>query len=223
MLGTGVVGRTLATKLIEVGHDVMMGSREATNDRSAEWVASTGGAGRAGRFAEAAEHGEIVFNATSGQASLAALELAGAENLAGKVLIDVANALDFSHGRPPSLFVANTDSLGEQIQRAFPAARVVKALNTVDTSVMVTPGALPSPTDIFVAGDDTDAKAVVEGVLGSFAWPAEHVVDLGDLTAARGMEGYTLLWVRVMQAMGTAAFNVSIVASGRSERSGQLP
>ena len=149
-----------------------------------------------GRFAEAAEHGEIVFNATSGQASLAALELAGAENLAGKVLIDVANALDFSHGRPPSLFVANTDSLGEQIQRAFPAARVVKALNTVDTSVMVTPGALPSPTDIFVAGDDTDAKAVVEGVLGSFAWPAEHVVDLGDLTAARGMEGYTLLWVR---------------------------
>jgi len=213
VLGTGVVGQTLATKLVELGHDVVMGSRDASNDKAAEWVASVGGAGRVGTFAEAAQHAEIVVNATSGQASLAALELAGADNLAGKVLVDVANPLDFSEGMPPSLTVANTDSLGEQIQRAFPTARVVKALNTVNTSVMVRPGDLASPTNLFVAGNDAEATAIVTGLLGSFGWAADRIVDLGDITAARGMEAYLLLWVRMMQAIGTATFNVSIVTA----------
>jgi predicted dinucleotide-binding enzyme len=213
VLGTGVVGQTLATKMVDVGHDVVMGSRHAANDTAAEWVASVADGGRADTFAGAAEHGEIVVNATSGQASLAALGLAGADNLAGKVLVDVANPLDFSHGMPPTLTVANTDSLGEQIQRAFPAARVVKALNTVNASVMVSPGDLPSPTNLFVAGNDAGAKATVVGLVESFGWTAEQIVDLGDITAARGMEAYLLLWVRTMQVLGTAAFNVSIVTT----------
>ncbi len=211
VLGTGMVGRTLATKLVEVGHHVVMGSRHAVNDKATEWVRSVSGGGRAGTFAEAAKHGDIVVNATSGIASLAALELAGADNLAGKVFVDVANPLDFSHGMPPTLTVANTDSLGEQIQRAFPAARVVKTLNTVNASVMVCPGDLASPTNLFVAGNDNEAKAIVTDLLESFGWTVDRIVDLGDITAARGMESYLLLWVPMMQALGTATFNVSIV------------
>ena len=211
VLGTGMVGGTLATKLVEVGHDVVMGSRHAANDKATEWVAHVSGGGRADTFAEAAKHGDIVVNATSGIASLAALELAGADNLAGKVLVDVANPLDFSHGMPPTLTVANTDSLGEQIQRAFPTARVVKTLNTVNASVMVSPGDLASPTNLFVAGGDTEAKAIVTDLLGSFGWTEDRIVDLGDITAARGMESYLLLWVPMMQALGTATLNVSIV------------
>ena len=211
VLGTGMVGQTLATKLVAVGHDVLMGSRDAANPKAAEWATSTKGHGRAGTFAEAAEHAEVVVNATAGQASLAALELAGADNLAGKVLIDVANPLDFSHGMPPSMTVVNTDSLGEQIQRAFPAARVVKALNTVTASVMVRPGDLASPTNLFVAGNHSDAKATTIDLLGSLGWEADRIVDLGDITAARGTESYLLLWVQVMQALGTPAFNIAIV------------
>ena len=211
VLGTGMVGQALATKLAEVGHDVVMGSRDAANEKAAEWVANMGGGGRAGTFAEAAEYGEVVVNATSGQASLAALALAGAHNLAGKVLVDVANPLDFSQGFPPTLTVANTDSLAEQIQRAYPAARVVKALNTVNASVMAHPGDLAAPTDLFIAGDDDAAKAVVVGILESFGWAAEQILDLGDITAARGLEAWLLLWTRMMQKLGTPTFNIAIV------------
>jgi 8-hydroxy-5-deazaflavin:NADPH oxidoreductase len=211
VLGTGMVGRALASKLVDVGHDVVMGSRDAANEAAADWVASTGGAGRAGTFAEAAAHAELVVNATSGAASLAALELAEADNLVGKVLVDVANPLDFSRGMPPSLTVANTDSLAEQIQRTFPGARVVKALNTVHASVMVAPEELSAPTNLFVAGDDTEAKEIVVGILESFGWQATAITDLGGLDAARGLEAYVTFWVRVMQALGTPAFNVAVV------------
>jgi predicted dinucleotide-binding enzyme len=211
VLGTGVVGATLASKFVEVGDEVAMGSRDGSNDKATGWATTTGGRGRAGTFADAAEFGEVVVNATSGQASLSALELAGADNLAGKVLVDVANALDFSQGQPPSLTVANTDSLAERIQRAFPSARVVKALNTVNANVMVNPGDLLAPTNLFVAGNDQKAKDTVASLLGSFGWAADRIVDLGDISAARGQEAYVLLWVRLMQALGTAAFNVSIV------------
>jgi predicted dinucleotide-binding enzyme len=213
VLGTGMVGRALATKLVDIGHDVVMGSRSAANEAAADWVASTGGAGRAGTFAEAAEHGELVVNATSGGVSLAALELAGTDNLAGKVLIDVANPLDFSRGMPPSLTVANTDSLAEQIQRAHPATRVVKALNTLNASVMVAPESLTGPTDVFVAGDDAAAKAAVTEILLSFGWPPDRIIDLGGIDAARGLEAYVTFWVRLMQSLGTPAFNVAVVRS----------
>ena len=197
VLGTGVVGTTIAGKLRELGHDVLIGSRTAGED--------------AVPFADAAAHGEVVFNCTNGNASLEALNAAGAENLAGKVLIDVANTLDFSHGRPPLVGVSTGDSLGEQIQGAFPEAKVVKALNTVNANVMVDPGVVPGEHDIFLCGDDEEAKGQVTELLQSFGWPAERILDLGDITAARAQELYVALWVRLMGVAGSATFNIHLV------------
>lgn len=210
VLGTGVVGQGLGTKLVEVGHEVMMGSRQAGNEKAVAWVERVGGSAGEGSFAQAAAFGELVVNATGGAVSLAALAAAGAENLAGKVLIDVANPLDGSAGFPPSLTVCNTDSLGEQIQRAFPEARVVKSLNTVNIAVMVNPGALPGHHVIFVCGNDAPAKAQVRDLLQTFGWPAEDIVDLGDITAARGTEMYLALWLRLLGKLGTANFNLAL-------------
>jgi len=151
-----------------------------------------------------------VVNATSGAASLGALASAGAESLAGKVLIDIANPLDFSRGMPPTLTVANIDSLAEQIQRAFPDAKVVKALNTMNCEVMVQPALVPGSHDAFVCGDDAEAKATVAELLRSFGWPDENVIDLGDLTAARGLEMVLPLWVRLMSVLGTRHFNFHV-------------
>jgi len=211
VLGTGMVGKTIATKLVALGHEVMMGSRAPDNEQAAEWVASAGSGGSQGTFADAAGFGELVFNCTAGTGSLEALELAGAENLAHKTLVDVSNPLDFSQGMPPSLFVCNTDSLGEQIQRAFPDARVVKTLNTVNCEVMVDPARVPREHDVFICGDDASAKAEVVGLLRSFGWPVEHIVDLGDITAARGTEAYLLLWLRLRGATETRDFNIRVV------------
>lgn len=211
VLGTGMVGRAIATKLADLGHEVKMGSRTAANESAAEWVASAGAGASQGTFADAAAHGELVFNCTAGEASLAALESAGAENLAGKVLVDVSNALDHSRGMPPGLFTSSFDSLGEQIQRAFPDTRVVKALNTVNCEVMVEPSKVPGEHDVFLCGDDEAAKARVVELLQSFGWPLERVVDLGDLSSARGMEAYLLLWIRLWGALGTGHFNVRVV------------
>ena len=197
MLGTGVVGTTIASKLRELGHEVLIGSRSASED--------------AVPFADAAAHGELVFNCTNGNASLDALNAAGAENLAGKVLIDVSNALDFSQGRPPLVGVSTGDSLGEQIQRAFPEAKVVKALNTLNASVMVDPGVVPGEHDLFISGNDDQAKAQVAELLQSFGWPAEHILDLGDITGARAQELYVALWVRLMGVAGGANFNIKVV------------
>ena len=211
VLGTGMVGSTIATKLAQLGHEVRMGSRTADNERAVAWVASAGAGASHGTFADAAAHGELVFNCTAGEVSLAALEAAGAENLAGKVLVDVSNPLDLSHGMPPGLFTSSFDSLGEQIQRAFPDARVVKALNTVNREVMVDPSKVPGEHDVFLCGDDEAAKPRVIELLQSFGWPAASVIDLGDLTAARGMEAYLLLWIRLSSALGTGHFNVKVV------------
>jgi predicted dinucleotide-binding enzyme len=196
VLGTGVVGRTIVGKVRELGHDVLVGSRSAGDD--------------AVPFADAAAHGELVFNCTAGTASLQALESAGADNLAGKVLVDVSNPLDFSQGMPPRLTVCNDDSVGEQIQRAFPEAKVVKALNTVNANVMVDPGSVPGEHDMFVSGNDEGAKAQVTDLLQSFGWPAERILDLGDITAARGQEMYLPLWLRLMGSVGGPAFNIHV-------------
>jgi predicted dinucleotide-binding enzyme len=211
VLGTGMVGRTIATKLVELDHEVMMGSRSADNETAAGWVATAGAGASQGTFADAAALGELVVNCTAGAASLDALAAAGAENLAGKTLLDVANSLDFSQGRPPALGVCNTDSLGEQIQRAFPAARVVKALNTMNCEVMVEPARVPGEHDVFVCGDDDDAKARVTRLLESFGWPAERIVDLGGISSARGTEMYVALWVRLAGTLGTGHFNIRVV------------
>ena len=211
VLGTGTVGRTLAGKLVEIGHEVRMGSREAGNEQAIEWVAAAGEAGSEGAFADAAQFAELVVNATAGGASLEALRAAGAENLAGKVLLDVANPLDFSGGMPPTLSVANDDSLGEQIQEAFPEARVVKGLNTVNAAVMVSPDALAESTNLFVCGNDQAAKGQVIALLETFGWLSGDIIDLGDISAARGMEMYLPLWLRLMAALETPQFNIRAV------------
>ena len=166
VLGTGAVGRAIATRLLQLGHEVTMGSRSAESEALAEWVGEAGEGAEGGSFADAAAGAELLFNCTAGIASLAALEAAGAENLAGKTLVDVAVPLDFSQGFPPTLAVCNDDSLGERIQAAFPETRVVKALNTVNSAVMVDPGRVRGDHSIFVCGDDGAAKAQVQRPAG---------------------------------------------------------
>lgn len=210
VLGTGMVGNTLATKFAALGHEVRMGARDAKNEKAAAWAKSAGAKASHGTFADAAAFGEIVFNCTSGAGSLDALTAAGAANLGGKVLVDVANPLDFSHGMPPSLFTSGNDSLGERIQKSFPQARVVKALNTVNASVMVDPNRVHGASDLFVCGNDAGAKSEVTRILKEWlGWPV--VVDLGDITAARGTEAYLLLWLRLWGAFQTADLNIHIV------------
>ncbi|PRP91280.1 2-dehydropantoate 2-reductase [Enhygromyxa salina] len=215
VLGTGMVGTTIATKLIELGHEVTLGSRKADNDKAKAWLEQVDSdRASAATFADAAASAELVFNCTAGAKSLEALRMAGAENLADKILVDLANPLDFSNGTPPTLSVCNETSLGEQIQAAFPEARVVKTLNTISAEVMVEPRELPGEHVVFVSGDDADAKRWVEQTLlrDWLDWP--EVVDLGDISTARGTEMYLALWVRMWGALGTPAFNISIVRRG---------
>ena len=213
VLGTGVVGRTLAGKLVESGHDVVLGSRSATNEAAVGWAAGAGPRARAATFFDAAAEGEVVINATPGTVSLEVLAAASTKNLAGKVLIDVANPLDHTAGFPPSLAISNTDSLAETIQRAFPTARVVKALNTMRADVMVAPDRLAGGDhDVFMAGDDAEAKDVVAGLLREFGWRPEHIRDLGGLDAARGMEMWLPLWLRIFLQQGDSLFNIKVVS-----------
>jgi 8-hydroxy-5-deazaflavin:NADPH oxidoreductase len=209
ILGTGMVGSTIGSKLIELGHEVRMGSRTSDNAKALEWKASNGPSSSIGTFFDAALFGEIIFNCTSGQISLEALQLAGRENLSGKVLVDIANPLDFSKGMPPSLSVCNTDSLGESIQRQFPDVKVVKTLNTLNCQLMVNPSFLKEETNIFMSGNDHDAKETVRKLLSAFGW--KNIIDLGDITTARGTEQLLPIWVRLMSALGTPMFNFRIV------------
>ena len=222
ILGTGVVGQTIGAKLASLGHNTMLGTRDVSallarteppmgsDEPFAAWHRRHP-AITLGSFAETAAYGEILFNCTSGGASLEALHQAGEANLADKVLVDVANALDFSRGMPPTLSVANTDSLGEQLQRAFPRVRVVKALNTVTAAVMVDPRQVAEGDHhIFVSGNDAAAKAQVTSILKEWlGW--REVIDLGDISAARGTEMYLPLWLRLFGAVGTPLFNVKVV------------
>ena len=209
ILGTGMVGDSIGTKLVSLGYKVMMGSRTAGNEKAVAWSDRNGALSSHGTFADAAAFGEIIFNCTSGQASLEALQLAGRENLQGKILVDVANPLDFSKGMPPSLSICNTDSLGETIQRQFADVKVVKALNTLSCKLMVNPGLLKDTGNLFICGNDSVAKTEVENILREFGW--EKIIDLGDITAARGTEQLLPIWVRLMGKLGTSMFNFSIV------------
>ena len=211
MLGTGEVGRAIAGRLAGLGHEVTMGARSAANEAAAAGADAAGEPAAHGTFAQAAAAAEVVFNCTGGGVALHALRAAGAENLAGKVVVDVSNPLDFSQGRPPVLSVCNTTSVAEQLQEAFPAARVVKTLNTVNNRVMVDPARLPGAHNLFICGNDAAAKETVRGLLESFGWPSAAVLDLGDVTAARGLEMYIPLWLRLMGALGGAEFNIAVV------------
>jgi len=212
VLGTGVVGRTIGTKLVGLGHDVRMGSRTADNERAAAWARDAGPNASHGTHRDAAAFGEAVFNCTTGSGSLEALEQAGRENLAGKILVDIANPLDFSQGVPPSFTVCNTDCLGEQIQRAFPDTHVVKTLNTVNASVMVDPSLVPGDHVLFVSGNDAASKAQVTSWLEDwFGWKRDNVIDLGDITTARATEMLLALWVRLYGLFGSPRFNFNVV------------
>lgn len=212
ILGTGSVGATIGTKLVALGHEVKLGSRAAGGEKAVAWARQAGAGASEGTFADAAMFGEIVFNCTHGVASLEALRAAGAANLRGKILVDVANPLDFAKGMPPRIVTGpDGESLAEQIQRAFPEARVVKALNTINANVMVDPARVAGGDhDLFLAGDDAQAKARVRDLLGAcFGW--KRFVDLGGLVAARGTEAYVLFWVQLWGAFGRADFSVKVV------------
>jgi 8-hydroxy-5-deazaflavin:NADPH oxidoreductase len=222
IFGTGVVAKTVGGKLAELGHSVKLGTRDvqATLAKTEPdpmggppmrvWLDANPKASLV-TFSDAARHGELIVNASSGLASLQILALAGEEALAGKVLLDISNPLDFSKGFPPSLSVSNTDSLGEQIQRAFPKTKVVKSLNTVSAALMVNPAQLASADHtMFVAGNDTEAKGEVKRLLvEGFGW--KDVIDLGDITMARGTEMWLPLWVRLWGALKTPIFNLKLV------------
>lgn len=209
ILGTGIVGTTIGSKLIELGYEVMIGSRSEDNSPAIAWANSQGEKAKHGTFAMSASFGEIVFNCTKGDKSLQALQLAGHENLQGKILVDLANALDFSHGMPPTLLIPNTDSLGERIQRQFPDVKVVKALNTINCKIMVNPNSLRDQGTIFIAGNDINSKAEISELLRSFGW--NNILDLGSIQSARSIEQLLPIWGSVMNALGTSAFNFKIV------------
>ncbi|MEU8571280.1 NAD(P)-binding domain-containing protein [Streptomyces pathocidini] len=209
VLGTGDVGRTLAGKLVELGHDVVMGSRSKSNEKALAWASEAGPRAGTGTFAEAAAFGERVVNAVTGTAALEALEAAGAAHLGGKLLIDVCNPLFFEEGRL-RLSPVESDSVGARIQRRFPDARVVKALNTVNCQVMVEPGRVPGDHQLFVCGDSAEAKADAVALLGDFGWPAERILDLGGIESARCTEMLMPFWFTLMRKFGHADFNYEI-------------
>lgn len=221
VLGTGVVGQTLAEKLASLKHDVTMGTRDVKKSLS------TTGAGNYGRpafgdwypahknirlatFSDAAASAEFIINATNGMGALNALEHAGHDHLKDKIMMDVSNPLDFSHGMPPSLWVSNTDSLAENIQRAFPETRVVKALNTMNAYLMVNPSLVPGDHTVFICGNDAGAKSEVRSILNSFGWSDRNILDLGDLQNARGMEQILPLWAMILGTLQHPFFNFHV-------------
>ena len=206
ILGTGMVGEALAKHLASKGHEVMIGSRTGKMIDVAN--------AKFGTFDETAKFGEVLFNCTMGLISVDALKVIGRDRLKNKILIDVANPLDFSKGMPPTLSVSNTDSLGEQLQREFPEAKVVKAFNTVNCAVMVNPNSVPGDHHLFICGNDDNAKKSVLNILvEDFGWKAKNIFDLGDITNSRATESLLPLWIRLWGKLGTASFNFKIVSS----------
>jgi predicted dinucleotide-binding enzyme len=225
VLGTGMVGRALAGRLAELDHDVVIGTRDPQHTLSrtepdskgiepyAEWQ-QTHPDVRLVTFPEAGVYGELIVNATAGTVSLAALEATGAQNLAGKVVLDLALPLVYSDGAPPELGFAHTDSLGERIQRAFPDAQVVKTLNTVGKDVMIDPARLPGEHNLFLSGDHAEAKDLVRRVLGEFGWPQERLIDLGSIKTARSVEMYMQLFFNLFAVFGDFDFNITVMRAG---------
>ena len=225
IIGTGIVGKTIASKLVELNHDVMMGTRNVSdklastatdnygNPPFGEWI-KTKSKVKLGSFAEAAAFGELVVNATNGSNSITALILAGTKNLAGKVLIDISNPLDFSNGMPPSLLpgLNNTNSLAEEIQRTFPDTMVIKTLNTMWCGLMVNPNLVGNGDHInFISGNNSEAKNKVIKLLNQFGWLDKNIFDIGDITGARATESLLPIWLKVMGVTKNGAFNFRLV------------
>lgn len=222
VFGTGIVGQVIANRLAGLGHSVTTGTRDVNktlarankdaygNPPFGEWLKQNKNI-NVGTYVQAAADSEIIFNCTMGQGSIEALKQAGNTNLKGKIIIDIANPLDFSNGMPPSLSPVNTDSLGEMIQHTFPEAKVVKTLNTMNCFLMVNPAALPDDHNVFISGDDASAKVTAKEILKSFGWKENNTIDLGDITTARGTEQLLPIWIRLYGSLKTPMFNFKIV------------
>lgn len=217
VLGTGVVGETLATALLSKGHAVKMGGREEQNEKARAWVAKNNANASNDTFSVAADFGEIIFLCLNGDKTLDALRMAGAKNFDNKIVVDVTNPLDFSRGMPPTIIegVSNNNSLGEEVQKMLPGARVVKALNTLTASLMVNPSAInDGDHNLFICGNDGAAKEKIKEVFSNaFGWRKQNILDLGDISAARTTEAYVTFWVRLMLALGSPMFNIKVVRS----------
>jgi len=226
VIGTGTVGQTFASKLVSLGHKVMMGTRNVAqklggkekdmygNPPFSEWHAANNSV-QLGTFAEAAAFGEIILNVTQGGKSIDALKQAEAKNLDGKVLVDIANPLDLTKGMPPSLIpeLSNTNSLGEEIQKTFPAVKVVKTLNTMWAGLMINPNMIGGGDHTaFICGNDAEAKTKVRSLMNEFGWKNENILDLGDITSARGTEAVLPVWLRIWSATQNGAFNFKLVS-----------
>lgn len=226
IIGTGSVGQTLADRLAKARHEVVIGTRDVEskladntkdqygNPSFAEWISSYPEI-RLMKYSEAGAFGEIIINATKGSASEEALSQTGKENLYGKIIVDVANPLDASKGFPPTLIpeLSNTTSLGEKLQQAFPDAKIVKALNTMWAGLMVNPQMIQNGDhSVFICGNDSNAKQLTRNLLTDLGWNDSNIIDLGDITSARGTEAYLIFWLRVMGAMNTGAFNIKVVS-----------
>ena len=215
VLGTGMVGDTIVSRLVELGHEVKMGSRTAGNEKAKAFVEKHQGKASAGTFADAAAFAEIIINCTAGSGSIEALKMAGEKNINNKIIVDIANPLDFSKGMPPSLIPAlsNTNSLGEEIQKSFPSAIVVKTLNTMWCGLMVNPVMINNGDHTnFICGNDAEGKQKVKALLSEFGWKNENILDLGDISSARGTEAVLPIWLRIWNATQNGAFNVKVVS-----------
>ncbi len=193
ILGTGDVGQALGIGFAKLGHEVKMGSRDPNQEKVKAWVNKAGAKTSAGTFAEAAAYGELAVLCTIWTGAENAIRLAGPDHLAGKVVIDTTNPLDFSAGIPPKLSVGHTDSAGEHIQRWLPNSRVVKAFNIVGSAHMFKPEFPGGPPDMFICGDDDQAKATVTDLLQAFGW---SVIDIGGIECARYLEPLAMVWIR---------------------------
>lgn len=225
VFGTGMVGRVIAGRLAGLGHSVVVGTRDvakalARTEKDAygnapfgEWYKQHSSSVSLGSYAEAAADAAVIFNCTSGQGSVDALTQAGNGGLKGKIIIDISNPLDFSKGMPPFLSPGNTDSLGELIQRTFPEAKVVKTLNTMNCFLMVDPASLQGDHSVFVSGNDVDAKTTTKEILKSFGWKESNIIDLGDITTARGTEQLLPIWLRLYGVFRHSTFNFNVVAA----------
>jgi 8-hydroxy-5-deazaflavin:NADPH oxidoreductase len=211
VFGTGVVGTAIGTKLIQLGYEVMMGSRTTTNEKALTWVDANGKRASTGTFADAAAFAEIIFNCTKGEAVLEIFKQAGIEKFTNKIIVDVSNPLDFSKGMPPSLIpeYTNTNSLGEEIQKLLPDADVVKTLNIVNCEVMVDPAKSGGNPTMFISGNNADVKDKVKAILNQFGW--KDIIDLGDITTARGAEMLLPIWLRIYMAIGKGHFAFKIM------------
>ncbi|NTW22594.1 NAD(P)-binding domain-containing protein [Candidatus Falkowbacteria bacterium] len=221
IMGTGIVGRSHAEKLTELGHEVMIGTRSVEKTMAEDKPDGMGNVPfrdwhksnqtvKLGTFDEAARFGEIVYDVLRGEVAVGVFASLDKESLSGKIVVDIANALDFSQGMPPLLLVHDGNSLGEQLQKAIPGAKVVKTLNTVSAQLQTNPMMLnDGDHQVFMSGNDPDAKKSVEAILRSYGW--KNILDLGDITTARGTELLMPMWLRLWGALGTPLFNYKII------------